>query len=136
MPSIRHFSRGYHLGVSEQRMVAGGNRPPRGGPLVEILEFYAKNRPLNPFQPIVIALQHVIVFFLRAPVSKHPDGSCELRITRHHHASLAVCAQVLARIEAEAGHIAHAAAAASFVLGAVSLGRVFDHQQIPAPRNL
>ena len=48
-----------------------------------------------------------------------------------HHPGFAISAQVLARIETETSHVAHAPGASSFVFGAVGLGCIFDHDEAP-----
>ncbi len=75
----------------------------------------------------------MVVLLLRAPVAQHPDRARVLGVVGHHHAALAIGAQVLAGVEAEAGHVGDAARAPALVFGAVRLAGVLDdHQSMPA----
>ena len=70
-----------------------------------------------------------MVLLLGAPVTQHANGSCERRVIGDDHAGLAVGAEVLARVETEAGHVAHTADAPALVLCSVGLATVLDHHQ-------
>ena len=116
--------------------VGRGVRAPRGVPAFEAPQFHSKHRALNSFHPVVVALDFVHVFALLTPVAQHADLGVVSRIVRHNRPRLAVRAEVLTRIEAEAAELADAAHAASFVLRAVGLGGVLDHYQAVAIRDL
>ncbi len=88
--------------------------------------FTLQHRSLNPVHPGVPADHAVVIFFRLAVVPEHPDFLGEGVIVGHDGAGLAIGAQVLSRIEAEAAGDAQGAGLSAFVLGAVGLAGVFD----------
>src|SRR5262249_57969192 len=80
-------------------------------------------------QAVVEALQLVHVPVHLAPVAKRSDRARQLGVVRHDRTALAVGAQVLSRVEAEAAEVAERADTAALVLRAVRLARVLDHLQ-------
>src|SRR5262249_59432173 len=63
------------------------------------------------------------------PVAKRSDRARQLGVVRHDRTALAVGAQVLSRVEAEAAEVAERADTAALVLRTVRLARVLDHLQ-------
>src|SRR5690606_30290759 len=110
-----------HRAAREVLVVARRRPASRFGPRVELAQLHSQYGRLQLLEPIVEALEHVLVLPFGAPVAQHPDPSRVLEIVRGDHSALAAGAEVLARIEAEAAHVADAADASPLVLGAVRL---------------
>src|SRR6266550_2396126 len=77
-----------------------------------------------------------MILVLLAPVAQDAEGARVLGTIRHHHSALAVSAQILTRIKTETAQVADAPNSAPLVLSAMSLGRVFDDNQIVTPCDL
>ena len=93
----------------------------------EMAQLDAQDRALDAVHAVVEALQDVVVALFLAPVAQHADRSWHvLVVVGDDDAALAVGAEVLAGIEAEAAGHADAAGAAALVLGAVRLAGVLD----------
>ena len=81
-------------------------RSPRLGPRLQVLQLHAENGALNAVHPVVEALDRMFVARPLAPAAKQPHGVGVLRVVRHRRAALAIGAQVLPGIEAEAPDVA------------------------------
>ena len=86
----------------------------------------ASRRLLVPTHDVVVLGRSAAV------VGDLPHAGRELGVVRRDDAGVAVGAQVLARVEAEAGGVAQAAGPPSRDLGAVGLRRVLEHGQAVA----
>src|SRR5690348_8563418 len=75
------------------------------------------------------------ILALRPPVPHHPDLPREDLIIGGYGAPLAVGAEVLSGIEAEAPQITQTADAFAPVLGSVRLSRILYYSKIVAPRD-
>ena len=96
-------------------------------------QLHPKHGALNTFKPVVVALENMLVFPLRAPVAKHAYPARIVIIVRRHHAAFSVGAQVLPGIKAEAPHVAETADPLSVVLRTMRLSSVFyDDKTFPA----
>ena len=103
--------RSHDAAALEQLVVARRGRAARLGPLLEMAQLHAQHRALDALEPVVVALELVVVALLRAPVAQHADLPRVVGVVGDDHAAFAVGAEVLARVEAEAGHVAEAARA-------------------------
>src|SRR5207248_10075459 len=119
-------------GIGQQLVVLGRPAAAGLGPALQITQLDPQDGPLEGLHAIVIALQDVVVLPLRAPVAEHADHAVGLGAVGEDRASLAVSSEVLAGVEAEAGQVTEAADPVPFVLGAVSLGGIFDDDQTAA----
>src|SRR5213592_2657066 len=88
-------------------------------------ELDAQERGLQSVESRVDDLHDVLVLCSFAVVPQPPGSLDERRVARRHHSTVAVGAEVLARIEAEAGELAERAARASLVTRSVGLRSVF-----------
>ncbi len=120
---------GRHCRTGKQSIIERRVIAPAFGPLLDVLELDAQNRPLNSFQAIVESLEHVMILRLLAPVAQHSNFRGEFRIAGDHCPALSVCAEILAGIETETAQIAETSRATALIFGAVSLRGVFDHSQ-------
>src|SRR6267378_8531702 len=77
-----------------------------------------------------------MILMLLSPVAQDAKGARVLSIIRHHHSALTVRAQILTRIKTETAQVADAAHSTPLVLSAMSLGGVFDDNQIMTPCDL
>ena len=121
-----------HAAIVQKLTVPGGVRASRFGPRFQMAQFDAQNGALDSLHSIVIALEFVNVLLFRAPVPQHANLVRELGAAGGHRSAFSAGSKVLARVEAEAAHLADAARAAALILRAVRLCRVLDHHQ-PVP---
>src|SRR6185503_6036241 len=105
------------------------------GPALDILHLNAEHRALNTFEPVVKAFEIVVISALSAPVAQYAQLACIVSVAGGHRATLAIRAQVLAWVKAEAAHVANAADAPPLVLGAMRLRGILDQYQVVPPRD-
>ncbi len=86
--------------------------------------------PWMPSRRDVVADDLVPVLLLGAVVAQHTQAARDLRVIRDDRPALAVRAEVLARVEAEAAGACERADAAALVAGAVRLRRVLDDEEV------
>ena len=108
--------------VVQEAVVEGGTGASGLGPALQVPELHAEDRALQALHPIIEPLQVVMVLLLGAPVAEHAEDAVVFGGARGHGPALAVGAEVLAGVEAEAGEVAEGADAAALILGAVGLG--------------
>ena len=133
VPVVGPLGRGDDFGAGQQVVVTRRSRPALLGPLFEMRQLGAQDRRLQRIQPRAPAQLHVLVLADPAVVAQPADARQQRGIAPGDHAAVAVAAQVLAGIEAEARQIAQAAAAPAVMLGRVRLRRVLDHPQAVPP---
>ena len=98
----------------------------RPRPGVQVFEFHAQHRALDAFHAVVEP-HFLVVVTLRGPVFAQGTSARGIRrIIRHQPAAFAIGAEVLAWIEAEAGHYAEGPDDFAAILRPVRLRRVFD----------
>ena len=116
--------------------VFGGMRAARLGPRLEMAQLHAEHGALHAVHAVVEGAELVLVAHLLAPRAQEAQLLRPLGVVGHHRAALAVGAEILAGIEAEAAEVAHRAAPPPVVLGAVRLARVLDDGDALAPRDV
>ena len=94
--------------------------------MIQIFQFDAENSALHAFKAHIVALEHMLIFFLSAPIAQHADCARVFGIVAGRHAAFAISAEIFARIEAERRQIADAADALALVLRAMRLTGVFN----------
>ena len=82
---------------------------------------------LNRVEPAVVSLDVVMVAARLAVLAQHPHGGKDRGIAPHHRARFTAGAEILGRVEAERRQATDGATAASLVLGAMRLRRVFHY---------
>src|SRR5688572_24061347 len=93
-------------GVGKQTAIAGRVRAALFRPALEIPQLHPQNRPLDAIHAVVVGLDRMLVAALFPPVPEQPYLPGERRIVGGQGAALAVGAEILAWVEAEAGHLA------------------------------
>src|SRR5712691_9417472 len=91
---------------------------------------------LKSVQTIVISKHSVMISLTLPLIAQDSDSSCVLVMGCDNRPALPVSAEVLGRIEAEAGKVTEASCVTSFVLCAVRLRGVFNNQQIVSACNI
>jgi len=104
-------------------------------PVVEVFEFHREHRALDAFEAEVVADKFVMVLALGAVVAEHADAARYLQVVRQNSAALAVCAEVLAGVEAEAARARERADGTVAVERAVRLRGVLDDEEIATRRD-
>src|SRR3954451_13499757 len=112
--------------VFQQLVVAGGVAIPSVDPAIKMRQLGAKNGRLDCVNALTQADLVMLVFGGSAVVTELPDLRQQLGISAGDRAGIAECSQVLPRIKAETGEVAHAAAALAIVFRSVRLARVLD----------
>src|SRR3954469_20216305 len=102
------LARNYDPTAGKQTRILGRMGPAQIRPPGQVWQFDSKYGALDPFHPVVVPAQDVVIALFRAPVAEHPDRVREVGITGRDRAALAVSAEVFAGIEAEAPHVADA----------------------------
>src|SRR6266446_679012 len=108
--------------------VLGGVGLARALPIRKMAKFDAQNGSLDFVQAVVPARLATEVFRRLAVVAQRSNALGELRGIRNDHARVAVSAQILCGIEAEAGGIAERARSNALVGSADRLGIVLNHR--------
>ena len=88
---------------------------------------------LQTIHSVVVSHQRMLIFSLLAPVTQHAYSVGIVGVVSCDHAALSVRPEILARIEAKATQIADSPNSTTLVLRAMSLRRIFDHNQTMAP---
>src|SRR6185437_1786315 len=101
-------------------------------PAGQPLELGPQDHRLQRVEPAVAADDDVLVLAPAAVVGPDPDRVGEFGVVGDHRAGVAVCAEVLARVEA-GGRDAAEAGLPAVAAGALALGRVLDdaHRGVP-----
>ena len=120
----------FDVGVGEQAVVGGRMRAPLHIPLVEKAQLDAQDRRLNLVHARVEAELLVVVALFRAVVAKQAQPARQLGIGGGDRTALAVGAQILGEVEAEAAEVPDGSGAAAPVFSAVRLGGVLDDDQV------
>ena len=113
----------------EQLPVVRSAGAPRLVPGVEVLELDSQQCRLEPVEPIVEAELHVLALDPLAEVAQTAEPAGQQRVVGADSAAVSKRAEVLARVEGEAGGGAERADRPSAVLRAGGLGRVLEQQQ-------
>ena len=125
-----------HVRVVKEPIVQLGLLAPCVVPLGQVLELHPEDGALDLIHPAVETFHLMIVLLRPAVVSQHANPAGDFRVVGHNGTAVAVSAQVLAGIEAEAGHLSEVARSPAFVFSAVGLGGVFDHPEPVLLRDL
>src|SRR4029079_11389109 len=112
--------------VREQAGVTGRETPAGFGPVLQVRQLRSEDRRLERVDPLGEADLDVLVLRRPTVIPQRPDPVEDRAVVAGDRTGVAVRAEVLARVEAEAGEMADAAAAPGVDLGAVRLGRVLD----------
>src|SRR5262249_34487469 len=126
VPPLWEFLRNINPASGEEIVILARVGPARLGPLLEMTQLHPQNRALHPLHAVVESLEHVVIALLLSPVAKHADRLRVLFIAGDDRAAFAVCAKILARVEAEAARYPETAGAAPLVLRAMSLAGILD----------
>src|SRR4051812_40805506 len=108
-----------HASVAKYFAIDSRSRALGFGPLLQILQFHAQDRTLNPLHAIVVALERVMVAILHAPVTEQANLACVFRIVRRDQSAFACRAKVLSRIKAKRRHVADGTGPPTLVFGSV-----------------
>ena len=130
MPAVRRRSRPFRAEVSpagESYCAATARRA--SVQRFDVVHLDVQHGALNAVHAVIVAGDDVVVFGLLPPIAEQRNSSREFRVVGDHRPALAVCAEILAGIEAEAAEIADGSGAAALVLRAVSLRRVLDDDE-------
>src|SRR2546422_9092963 len=96
-----HSGRGDAGHAREQNIIARSVGAPRGVPGVQMAQLHAENRGLHFVEPAVPALLFTEVFPAFTVTAKRTQALREFLGVRENHSAVAVCAQILGRVEAE-----------------------------------
>src|SRR4051812_43249319 len=104
-------------------------------PLGKAAKLYSQNCGLHCIKPRIKALLCVHIFFFLSPIAEMPNFLGQCIVVRNYGATIAVCAEILPRVEAEAAEVTDCAAKATFVFSPVCLCGVFDYAKVVSTRD-
>ena len=97
-------------------------------------ELDPENGGLEGVEPGVRPDDGVVILDSLAAVAQQAHLLGHSVVVRHHHAAIAICAEIFRRIEAERRRVSEQADAPALVSRPVRLRRVFDHHQVVPAR--
>src|SRR5512140_3692133 len=115
----------------QELAVQGGVPAPPLGPVGEVLELHAQDRPLDPVHPGVPPDQGVVILFRLPVVAQHPHLFVEFLVVGDDGPGLAIGPQVLPGVKAEAPRVPDRTRLLPLVLRPVGLGGVLDDEEFP-----
>src|SRR5262245_64109367 len=121
------LARQRHRRASERLTVSCGDPPPGCGPRLEPSELYPKERGLELVEPARIAELEVPIAPTVAVMTQAAQPLGQVAAVGQDHPSVAAGAEVLRRIERQAGDVTPGPQRASRVGCADHLRRVLDH---------
>ena len=121
--------------VTQQLPVAVRGPPPSFVPSCQPAQLGVEHHRLDGVEARVHADRVVLVLLFAAVGAKHPHPGRNVVVVRHHRSGVPGGTEVLARIEARAGHPSQRAGEAAIARGALGLGGVFDNDRSAGCRN-
>ena len=112
--------------IPQQRVVEAGMRLARGGPIRQVAQLYAQDRGLQFVQAAVPPALGAEVAARLPMIAESAQASGELFVVGHDHSRVAVRAQILARIKAQASEASHRAGLPPVIACSDGLRIVFD----------
>src|SRR6516225_4680264 len=103
---------------------------PRCVPGIEVTQLHAQHRRVQAIEAAADAFYLVDILVESAVIGPHPDSANQIFVLTHDSPGIAVRAEVLAGIKAEARGVSEGAHALSAPRRAVCLGGILDHFQI------
>ena len=79
---VRHFLRCADAAWSKSPIVLCRGGATRFGPSFQLTKLHPQHGALDSLEPIVVALQNVVILALGAPVAKHADFTCVSSVAR------------------------------------------------------
>src|SRR5437016_5168756 len=121
MAAVGCLSGKLHGKLRQQFLVAGSEKGPGLGPLLQVFQLDAKDCPLKTIHAVVVTDLGVVVALVLGVVAQGAEPAGDLVVGGNDGTALAERAQVLAGIETEAAAQAKRSSRLVLVLGAVGL---------------
>jgi len=130
VPGVFLFDGSDYPGFAQERIILTGDFPSFLIPPVQMLELHSQDGGLHLIQPAVDSNKNMLVFSRLAIIPQSPELLCQLTVACHHHAAVAVGAEIFRRIKAKTPQIANAPNAFASILRAMSLTGIFYHKKV------
>src|SRR3954451_22402781 len=129
VPTNRRRSRSFVTAVRQQAVIMSSHYSPRFRPGFNVFYLDVQDASLDSVHTIIVTRQDMIVFRFLPPIPQECHTSRQLGVIGHDGSAFTICAEIFARIEAEASGIAHCTGAPALVFGTVRLSCVFDNDE-------
>src|SRR6059058_4859185 len=115
--------------LRQELRVGSSVRSPELVPPVQMSKLHAQHGGLERVEPLVATDRDVLVLSPLTEIAEHAGLVGQRGVARDDRAGVAVCAEILPRIETESGDFAERTATPVLVFGAVSLRRILEEGQ-------